>query len=146
MFTMIASLLDRLLRPGRDWVLVSVAMYLLACVLPAINIGSARISGFECLISMMFFHPSWWANPTYFVAVIASLLNRTRTAVVFAVVAALLAVFYILEGFYNHGVTQTMNGLEPGCHVWIASLLLLAWHELWRQWQKSLDRGPDESA
>lgn len=132
--TFVESLRDRLLRPGRHWVLVSVAIYALACMLPAIVIFGGAISGWACLSSMMYGHLSWWANPTYFVAVIASLLNGSRIAVIFAIVAALLAMSLELIGFYGHGVLNTMEELLPGCHMWIASLQLLACHELWRQW------------
>ena len=151
--TFVERMRDRLLRPGRHWVLVSVAMYALACALPAMPpiFGENPIPGLACLISMMYGYPPWWANPTYFVAVIASLLNRTRIAVVFAVVAALLAVSYEFIGFYEQGVASTMKDLLPGCLLWIASLQLLASHELWRQWfnwqqrRECLERGPDES-
>ncbi len=132
--TFVERLRDRLLQPGRHWVFVSVAMYALACVLPAMTIFHDPIPGWVCLTSMLYGYPPWWANPTYFVAVIASLLNRTRVAVVFAVVAALLAVSYEFIGFYEQGVTSTMKELLPGCLFWIASLQLLACQELWRQW------------
>ena len=82
---------------------------------------------------VLWFAP-WWANPTYFIAVTASLLNRPRIAILFAIVAALLAVSYELIGFYEQGVSATLNELLPGCFMWIASLQLLACHELWRQW------------
>ena len=148
----------RLLRPGRHWVLVSIAMYALACVLPAIGRASPA-PGWLCLIIAVtdpwlriYAFPPWWANPTYFVAVIASFLNRPRIAVVFAIVAALLAMSYELMGFYDQGIQATMTDLRPGCLMWIASLQLLACHELWRQWlnwqqrQECLERGPDEFA
>lgn len=147
----VESLRDRLLRPGRHWVLVSVAMYALACVLPAATIFGGSIPGYVLLSWMVYWYPPWWANPAYFVAVIASLLNRTRIATVFAVVAVLLAVSYELMGFYDQGIPATMEDLPPGCLIWIASLQLLACHELWRQgleWQRKqecLERGPDES-
>ena len=134
--TFVAALRDRLLRPGRDWVLVSVAMYALACVLPALPpiMGGDPIRGYVCLCFMACWFAPWWANPTYFVAVTASLLNRPRIAILFAIVAALLAVNYELIGFYEQGVSATLNELLPGCFMWIASLQLLACHELWRQW------------
>ena len=45
---------ERLLRPGRHWVLVSVAMYVIACVLPAMPPFNAEnpIRGYVCLISV----------------------------------------------------------------------------------------------
>lgn len=113
--------------------------------------GGDPIPGYVLLSFMAYWFAPWWANPTYFVAVIASLLNRIRIAVVFAVVAALLAVSYELMGFYAQGVPRTMKELLPGCLLWIASLQLLACHELWRQWlewqrrQECVERGPDES-
>ena len=144
---------ERLLRPGRDWVFVSLAMYAVACVLPALPpiMGDKPIPGWLCVAVLFYTFPPWWANPAYFVAVIASLLNRTRIAVVFAVAAALLAVSYEVLGFYEQGVADTMEDLLPGCLMWIASLQLLACHELWRQWlnwqqrQECVERGPDES-
>ncbi len=147
----VESLRDRLLRPGRHWVLVSVAMYALACMLPATMIFHATIPGYVCLTLMMYSFPPWWANPTYFVAVIASLMNRSRIAVIFAIVAALLAMSLELMGFYVQGVSRTMEELLPGGLLWIASLQLLACHELWRQWldwqqrQECLERGSDDS-
>ena len=139
----VESLCDRLLRPGRHWVLVSVAMYAIACVLPAmppVFDGDNPIRGYVCLITLsdpivhVYAFPCWWANPIYFVAVIASLLNRPRIAVVFAVVAALLAMNFELMCFYSQGFSNAMKELLPGCLMWIASLQLLACHELWRQW------------
>ena len=157
-FAMIVSLRDGWLRPGRHWVLVSVAMYALACALPAVRgIGEFPLRGYVCLIAVndpiihLYELPYWWANPTFFVAVIASLLNGRRIAVFFAVVAALLAMSFEVIGFYQQGVAATMNELLPGCLMWIASLQLLACHELWRQWlewqrsQECVERGPDES-
>jgi hypothetical protein len=153
--TFVERLRDRMLRPGRHWIFVSVAMYALACMLPAVGgLGDNPIRGYVCLIAVndpiihLYELPYWWANPAYFVAVIASLLNRIRVAVVFAIVAALLAVSYEFIGFYNQGVPSTMKDLLPGCLMWIASLQLLACHELWRQWlewqqrQDRLERGP----
>ncbi|MBC8116652.1 MAG: hypothetical protein H7062_19840 [Candidatus Saccharimonas sp.] len=149
----VESLRGRLLRPGRHWVFVSVAMYALACVLPAMPpiFSDDPIPGWVCLTSMMYGYPPWWANPTYFVAVIASLMNRSRIAVIFAVAAALLAMSLELIGFYDHGMLNTMKDLLPGCLMWIASLQLLACFELWRQWldwqqrQECLERQSDES-
>lgn len=149
----VGSLRGRLLQPGRHWVLVSVAMYALACVLPAMPpiFGDDPIPGYVCLSMLFYTYPPWWANPTYFVAVIASLLNRTCIAVAFAVVAALLAVSYELMGFYDFGVPDTMEKLLPGCLLWIASLQVLACNQVWQQWlewrrrQECLERGPDEA-
>ena len=155
----VGPLRERLLQPGRHWVLVSVAMYALACALPVLGPigGDNPIRGYVCLIAVndpiihLYELPYWWANPTYFVAVIASLLNGRRIAVFFAVVAALLAMSFEVIGFYNQGVVRTMKELLPGCLFWIASLQLLACHELWRQWlewqrrQECLERGPDKS-
>ena len=151
--TFVEWLRGRLLQPGRHWVWLSATMYALACMLPAMppNFLYGSMPGWVCLTSMFYGYPPWWANPTYFVAVIASLLSRTRIAVVFAVVAALLAVSHELMEFYERGVPSTMKDLLPGCLLWIASLQLLACHELWRQWlewqrrQECLERGPDES-
>ena len=157
--TVVEWLRDRLFQPGRHWVLVSVAMYALACALPVLGPigGDNPIRGYVCLIAVndpivhLYELPYWWANPTYFVAVIASLLNGRRIAVFFAVVAALLAMSFEFIGFYEQGVVRTMKELLPGCLLWIASLQLLACHELWRQWlewqrrQECVERGPDES-
>lgn len=95
------------------------------------------IRGYALLIAVMDHFPVykfvwWWANPIYFVAIVASLLNHTRIAVVFAVVAALLAVSYELISLCDN--RGAMESLLPGCLLWIASLQLLACHELWRQW------------
>lgn len=149
----VESLRDRLLRPGRHWVLVSVVMYAIACVLPAMPpiFRNDPFIGLDCLTSMFYGYPPWWANPTYFLAVIASLLNRTRIAVVFATVAALLAVSYEVMGFYDQGMPGMMKLLLPGCLLWIASLQVLACNLVWQQWldwqrrQVCLERGPDES-
>ena len=135
------TLRERLLRPGRHWVLVSVAMYVLACVLPAVGPINAEnpIRGFVCLISVNgpfvygYQLPYWWANPSYFVAVIAALFPWPRIAVVFAIVAALLAMSYEGIALYEGGISVVRQML-PGCLMWIASLQLLACHELWRQW------------
>ena len=139
------TLHERLLRPGRHWVLVSVAMYVFACVLPAVGPINAEnpIRGYVCLISVndpivrVYQLPYWWANPSYFVAVIASLFPWPRIAVVFAIVAALLAMSYEWIAFYQGGISGVREVLLPGCLMWIASLQTLACHELWRVW---LDR------
>lgn len=136
------TLCERLLRPGRHWVLVSVAMYVLACVLPAIPPFNAEnpIRGYVCLISVndrivpVYQLPYWWANPSYFVAVIAALFPWPCIAAVFAIVAVLLAMSYELIAFYEGGISGVVEVLLPGCLMWIASLQLLACHELWRQW------------
>lgn len=128
---------SRLQRPGSHWVWLSIVMYAMACALPAMPpfLGDKPIPGYACLIWLVYWYPPWWANPAYFIAVIASLLNRPRVAVVFSVIAALLAVSYELMGFYDHGVRQTIEeALLPGCLFWITSLQLLACNELWRQW------------
>ena len=137
------TLCERLLRPGRHWVLVSVAMYVLACVLPAIPPfyqTDNPIRGYVCLIAVndplprVYELPYWWANPSYFVAVIAALFPWPRIAVVFAIVAALLAMSYEVIALYEGGISGVMEVLLPGCLMWIASLQLLACHELWRVW------------
>ena len=141
------TLRERLLRPGRHWVLVSVAMYVLACVLPAVGSVDAEnpIRGYVCLISVndpivrVYQLPYWWANPSYFVAVIASLFPWPRIATVFAIVAALLAMSYEWIAFYEGGISGVMGVLLPGCLMWITSIQTLACHELWRVW---LDRKP----
>ena len=133
---------ERLLRPGRHRVLVSVAMYVIACVLPAVPPFNAEnpIRGYVCLISVngplvyVYGLPYWWANPSYFVAVIASLFQWPRIAAVFAIVAALLAMSYEMIAFYEGGISGVRKVLLPGCLMWIASIQTLACHELWRVW------------
>jgi hypothetical protein len=144
---------DRLLRPGRHWVWTSVATYVLACVLPAHPpiMGGDSIPGYVCLACLLYWYPPWWANPIYFVAVIAALLTRLRIAIVFAIVAAVLAMSYELMVFYDQGGPRVMEHLLPGCLLWIASMQLLACNCMWQQWldwqrrQECLDRGADES-
>ena len=133
---------ERLLRPGRHWVLVSMAMYVLACVLPAVATPTAAgsIRGYVCLIAVndpiirVYQLPYWWANPSYFVAVIAALFQWPRIAVVFAIVAALLAMSHEWIAFYEGGISGVRKVLLPGCLMWIASIQTLACHELWRVW------------
>lgn len=158
--TLMERLQIRLLTPGRHWVLVSVALYIIACALPALGpINSDRmIRGYVCLIAIrdpvvhIYKLPYWWANPTYFVAVIAALFNLRRMALIFSVAAVLLAISYEIGAFCDGGFAGVRDVLLPGCVAWIASLQLLACHELWRQWlewqrrKNRLEVGHNETA
>jgi hypothetical protein len=149
------SLQERLAHPGVHWVWVSIAMYVLSCCLPAMPpiFSGDPIYGFQCLISLMYMFPAWWANPTYFIALILYARRCHRAATGFAAIAAVLALsFEVLELFQNPGAITQIAGQEVGCYVWIASMQLLACNLLWQQWlewqrqQERLERGPDESA
>lgn len=132
----ISKLVELLKSPGKHWVLVSIGLYIAACLLPAMPafMGEQPIPGWACLSSFLYTYPPWWANPSFFIAVLASLLNRERVASFFAVVAVLLAIGFELEGFSNQGIIPTMSEILPGCVLWIISMQTLALNALWRLW------------
>ncbi len=135
------TLRERLLRPGRHWVLVSVAMYVLACILPAVE-GPSRgdsTHGYRILGMLSWNDPMWLANPAFFVAVIAALSNRVRISAALSIIAVILAeVILALDcirmALIVFRLPMIMHDLLPGSFIWMSSLQTLACHELWRVW------------
>jgi hypothetical protein len=127
----------RLAQPGLHWVGLSFILYIAACILPAMPpiFGNSPVSGWDCLASLMYTFPAWWANPLYFVAIILCLCRCHRVAAAFAVVAALLASSFQFMNFPNPGWWRGLNEQESGCICWIMSTQMLAWNLAWKVWR-----------
>ena len=123
------------LKPGAHWVWLSIVMYILACLLPAMPpiMGSEPIYGWACLASLIIGIPAWWAYPAYFLALIFYVCRCGRVAAVLAGIAAALACSFELMGLPNN---TTFEHQEVGCYVWIISLQILACNLIWREWLK----------
>lgn len=122
--------------PGSHWVWLSAALYVTACVLPAMPpiFGDHKIIGWSCLASLMYTFPAWWANPAYFQALFLYACHRRRAASVFAVIGAVLACSFEFLDFPNAGWYEGVFKQEVGCYVWIASMQVLACNLLWEEW------------
>jgi hypothetical protein len=136
---------DRLARPGRHWVWLSMVMYALACYLPAIPAplgGPESIRGYVLLITLndpivkLYLLPAWWANPAYFAALILYACGRHRIATGLAVIAVALAVSFELMGIENPQTWYAeLARMELGFHFWIISIQVLACNLLCEQWR-----------
>lgn len=144
--------LGRLMSPGVHWVRLSMALYVIACFLPAMPplFSGGKIYGWQCLTSFFYIIPAWWANPAYFLALILEWRRRHRAAAILAAIAAVLACSFQLMDVPNHG--WAVYDQEVGCYVWIMSLQVLACNLIWQAWllwrerQEQLNIGPvDES-
>ena len=126
----------RFTSPGVHWVWVSMILYAASCFLPAMGgfLGGAPVSGWECLVSFIYFIPAWWANPAYFVSLILCWCRRRRAAACFAGAAAVLACSFELMGVPNRGWMAALGQQEIGCYVWIASIQILACNLVWQEW------------
>jgi len=126
----------RFVAPGVHWVYLSMALYVTACFLPAMPpiFGTDKVSGWGCLASLIFPIPAWWANPTYFLALILYGLRRHRSATVMAAISSILAYSFEVMNFPNAGWFQGLFKQEVGCYVWTASVQLLFCNLLWQEW------------
>jgi hypothetical protein len=137
---------ERLIQPGAHWVWLSIAMYVVACFLPAMPpiFGTSKIYGWQCVTSLIYVIPAWWANPTYYLAIILHWRRRQRAAAILAAIAALLAFSFQLMDVPNHG--WAVVDQEMGCYVWIISLQILACNLVWQEyllWRERQEIGPD---
>lgn len=127
--------------PGPHWVVASVLMYFIACLLPAIKgFESSNLQGWLCLIAgaqatfQWIFsgrHQSfipwtiilwWFANPIYFLAVVAYWRRWKRTAAVLGSLAVFPALHFEFVG---------REDVLAGCVIWVASLQLFALNGIW---------------
>lgn len=142
----------RWLSPGPQWGWLSIALYVVACFLPAMPPiwGNEPIYGWACLASLIIGIPAWWANPAYFLALILYWCRCGRIAAVSAAIAALLACSFELMDLPNQG--WMLPRQEVGCYIWIMSLQILACNLIWREWlrwrarQNQLDLGVGDSS
>lgn len=142
----------QLLQPGVHWTWVSVVLYLVACLLPAMHpiFGDSPIQGWVCVAVMLYYFPPWWANPAYYLSLILAWIGRRRAATVCAVVAAILACSFELMDIANDGWVKAIMHQEIGCYVWIASLQIQALNLLWQEWldwrqrRDQLDKGTQD--
>lgn len=134
------TLFLRLLGPGAHWVWLSTGLYVAACFLPAMPpiFGNEKITGWQCLASLIIGIPAWWANPAYFLALIFYWCRYGRVAAVLAGIAALLACSFELMGMPNQG--WMLEPQEVGCYLWIISLQILACNLIWREWLRWRER------
>lgn len=128
------------LRPGPWWGWLSIVLYVIACFLPAMPpfFGTEPIYGWECLTLPLMAFPPWWANPTYFLALLFYWRGRGRVATVLSVIAAVLACSFELLEVPNKGWVLPQQ--EVGCYVWITSLQILACNLLWSEWLRWRER------
>lgn len=137
-----------LIMPGHHWIWISMILYVLACMLPAMPpiFGNNKITGFSCLISFMYMLPAWWANPCYFVALGLVWFRYGRASTVLSVIATALAFSFELSDFPNPGWQNQILDQEIGCYMWVMSMQVLACERLWQQWLEWRRRqtfGPD---
>jgi|GEM_PF-5315271 len=119
-----------LTQPGSHWIVVALALYVAACLLPAYQLGSYGVMrGWECL--MVWPIPWWWANPSILLAIILLRFHLSRTATGFGVIAVGLAMHCELSSLYEDG------NVPIGCILWVSSLQIITINSLWQAW---LDR------
>lgn len=126
----------RLMEPGNHWTWLSIVLYGAACLLPAMPpiFGEHPIPGWLCVAVLAITFPPWWANPAYYVSLILCWVRQRRAALIFAVIAALLACSYELMGLYDQGLERTLAEQQIGCYVWIMSLQIHALNLIWQEW------------
>lgn len=120
-----------LTQPGWHWVLVGLALYIAACLLPAMKAPFAgeTILGWRCLT--VWIMPWWWANPSILLAIILYHFRCSRTSAFFGVVAVGLAVHCELSFLHDDG------DIQIGCVLWVSSIQIITINSLWQAW---LDR------
>lgn len=105
------------------WVIGIPALYVLACVLPAVKLVAEQeiAPGWMCLIPSFYdlFIPIWWTNPLFLLGCLLLALGFNRTAAGIGVLITPLAI-YCAFIFWKDG------GLGPGYFCWLASYSLLA--------------------
>jgi hypothetical protein len=120
--------------------LASVALFVLACAMPALEFknsnGStdvmlglrALVVGWSGLFAAVM---AWYANPFWLLGLILAYLRKPMFAMVAGVMAIAIAatVFSVvgreLPGDEGNVTKTTIIKLLPGCYVWLASLVLL---------------------
>ena len=124
----------------RRVVLVSLALFAIACCLPALEfkhsvgpndwmwgIGTLLMGCLGILVGI----GAWYANPFWLIGMVFGLFQKRLPAAIAGIVAIVLATntFSIVgrvlpadEGDVNH---MTVVRLLPGCYVWMASLVVL---------------------
>jgi hypothetical protein len=125
-----------LIEPGCHWSWLSIVLYGIACLLPAIPpiFSDLPIRGWVCVASLMYTLPAWWANPAYFLSLILYAVRRRRAATIVAGLAAILACSFELMGIPQDGLVKSLAQQEVGCYVWIISLQIHALNLIWLEW------------
>lgn len=120
----------------RWWVPIGCAtLWVLSLALPAIAPSNGQVlTGLDALLrgwqAAQAGVYSWYANPLFVLASIASVLGRFRTASVLGGVGLLLALtsFAASALARNRGIPAPELGFGPGLYLWLAAQLgLLLW-------------------
>lgn len=132
----------------KAWLLVSPALFLIACFLPALeweNEDTARsretmIGGMALLnsfFSILTGMPAGWANPAGLLALGLGLLGYGRASLVAGLLALLLSLTIVLaigrKMPQQYSNDHKIIRLLPGCYFWIASFAavpLLCWCQI----------------
>lgn len=117
---------------------LSVALFIVSCVMPAIELGGQWQPGFFCLILGWYqLNPAWLANAVYAVALGKTLFPDRRrdsrgAALVLSFHALLLSLFsfqlYDNERgvrYVEGGIVYARTTLLSGCYVWMSSFVAL---------------------
>ena len=109
----------------------SVLFYVVACLLPALDIGTGRIwHGIFCLIilPLVILHPYWYANPIFFWGLWMYFGGRFVPAAKMGLVAALLATSFFVMAYAIDPKYQLARNVKPyiGSWFWLASLWMFA--------------------
>jgi len=126
---------------GARWALAVVALYMLACALPAL--GQADI-GLRCLFAVPFvcFYPAWWANLALVAGLVGYGYRKWMFALTLGIFAAALAASLLLPRLREPNWV-----LLPGYYVWLASMLifLLATVRVYFDASQNRGRGKQDS-
>lgn len=132
--------LTRISTPVNIILCTSLALFLVACALPALefknSIGStdvmfglrALVVGWSGLFAAVM---AWYANPFWLLGLILAHFGKSMSAMLAGVVAIAIAttVFSIvgreMPGDEGNVTKTTVIKLLPGCYLWLTSLLLL---------------------
>lgn len=111
------------MKRSRVWILASVALYALACAVPALWVNhDERAFGWEALVFgwavLQFGNVAWLANPIAAIALVLHGMGERRAAAIAAALAAALAL--------TTWRAFRPADLLPGYYLWQASLLVLA--------------------
>lgn len=128
------------LTPMNIALLTSVALFLLACGMPALEFKKstgatdvmfglrALVVGWSGVFAAVM---AWYANPFWLLGVILACFRKSMFAALAGIVAIAIAttVFSIigreLPGDEGNVTKTTVVKLLPGCYLWIASLVLI---------------------
>jgi len=120
----------------KRWAAGISAVYLLACLLPAVNgvpdpsghsLRGFELPGYYLLVlgplTLLELNPVWLANPVFALGLVRACQGRWRTALTAAVIALVLAAMMKPWVALRHGWSTT--GLQIGYFAWLASMVML---------------------